>query len=68
VGRPEGWLIQVRQDGKCDVFLDRRPVVYDRDDVDEAVTFIRRYRDWAGQPIVVEDPDGYQQPMEVRSR
>ena len=63
--RPEGWLIRQAQDGTCDVFFDRRPCVYDRDDLAEATSWVRRSPQWAGQPVVLEEPDGYQAPLRV---
>jgi hypothetical protein len=66
VARPEGWLIRQNQDGTCDVFLDRRPCVYDRYDVDEAIQWILRSPQWGGQAVVMQDKDGWPTKLEVR--
>lgn len=59
MARADGWLVRRNSDGTHDVFLNRRPCVYDRADQEEAVRYIQRRREYRrGQPVAIEQPDG----------
>jgi hypothetical protein len=53
------WTVEEQDNGLWDVLLDRRIVVYDRDDPDEAAMYIRRHRSYQeGDRIEVVSLDG----------
>ena len=61
------WIIEATPQGTFDVFRDRRPVAYDRDDMDEALRCVQWHPDWdpRSDSIEVEDLDGYRSPVRL---
>lgn len=58
------WEIEQRDDGTFDVFRDRRVIVYDRADLDEALDVIRRMEPDATEFTLIEI-DGYRTPTPI---
>jgi hypothetical protein len=54
----DGWEIEQTSGGQLDLRYNRRPIFYDRDEVEECVREIRR-RDPAATEVTIIDPDGY---------
>lgn len=55
--RPDGWWIELHEDGTCDVLLDRRAIQYDVEDLAAAVKLIERREPDAKLTII--EPSGY---------
>ncbi len=59
------WVIEVTPTG-ADVLHDSRICWYDLDDVEEALRYIQRHRDYRpGEDIFVEEMDGYRSPVRL---
>jgi collagenase-like PrtC family protease len=63
MARDPEWTIEAAPGGRFDVFCDRRPVVYDRDDLDEAIRYARQR---GAEEVVVVEPDGYRRTVRGR--
>lgn len=60
MARNPEWTVERVAGGRYDVFYDRRPVVYDRDDLDEAVRYAAER---GAKEVVVIHEDGYRETV-----
>lgn len=59
------WLIQECPGGRMDVLKDGRSMAYDRDDLSEALLYIRGHGWSPGDEVVLEALDGYRSTVRV---
>lgn len=57
-----GFQIEVMPGGRCDIRLDGRAYRYDRDDLDEALTEVRRA---GADSVEVIEEDGYRRTIRL---